>query len=130
LKKASPQQVTHLPPLCGIFCLPWHRHSGTRNLCFTSHSKDEEIEVKWLAQGHKRGGLWRVKNPRCSDHESDTLTTRLRRPSSGILNVSWTLKYICKVIVWKVHVHVKHKINWLNFIFRLKAMAEKSKGHI
>jgi 16S rRNA C967 or C1407 C5-methylase (RsmB/RsmF family) len=23
--------------LCGIFCLPWHRHSGTRTLGFTSH---------------------------------------------------------------------------------------------
>jgi hypothetical protein len=40
----------------GIFCLPWHKHAGTRNLDFTSHSKDEAIEVKLLAQGHKRGG--------------------------------------------------------------------------
>jgi hypothetical protein len=41
----------------GIFCLPWHRHSGKRNYGFTSHSKDEETEVKWLAQGQKL--IWR-----------------------------------------------------------------------
>jgi hypothetical protein len=52
---------------CGIFSLPWHRYSGTRNFGFTSHSKDEAIEVKWLAQGHNRGGPWWVLNPRCSD---------------------------------------------------------------
>jgi hypothetical protein len=38
LKKGSPQQVTHLPPVWDL--LPWHRHSGTRNLGFTSHSKE------------------------------------------------------------------------------------------
>jgi hypothetical protein len=26
--------------------LPWHRHPGTKNLCFMSHSKDKAIEVK------------------------------------------------------------------------------------
>jgi hypothetical protein len=36
-------------------------------------SKDEAIEVMWLAQGRKRGGPWRVLNPRCSDHELHTL---------------------------------------------------------
>jgi hypothetical protein len=41
----------HAYPMCGIFCLPWHRHSGTRNLGVTSQSKDE----------------CRVSNPRCSD---------------------------------------------------------------
>jgi hypothetical protein len=30
----------------GSFCLPWNRHSGTRNLGFPFHSKDEAIEVK------------------------------------------------------------------------------------
>jgi hypothetical protein len=52
----------------------------TKNLGFTSHSRDEAIEVKWLAQGRKRGGLWRVSNPRWSGHDSDTLTTRPCRP--------------------------------------------------
>jgi hypothetical protein len=28
-------------------------------LSFTSHSKDKTKKVKWLAKGHKRGGLWR-----------------------------------------------------------------------
>jgi hypothetical protein len=36
----------HIYLLCGIICLPWHRHSGTRNLGFTSHSNDQEIGVK------------------------------------------------------------------------------------
>jgi hypothetical protein len=49
----------HIYPLC--------RHSGSTNLGFTSHSKDEAIEVRWLAQGHKRGGPWRVSNTRRSD---------------------------------------------------------------
>jgi hypothetical protein len=31
--------------------------SRTRNLSFTSHSKNEAIEVNWLSQGYKRGGL-------------------------------------------------------------------------
>jgi hypothetical protein len=68
---------------CRIFCLPWHRHACTRNLGFTSHSKYEAIEVKRLAQDHKRGGQWRVLNPRCSDQKSDTLTTRPRRSSES-----------------------------------------------
>jgi hypothetical protein len=71
----------HIYPLCGDSCLPWHRHSGTSSLGFTSHSKDEAIEVKWLSQGHKRGGQWRVSNPWYSNHESNTLTTRPCRPS-------------------------------------------------
>jgi hypothetical protein len=50
-KKGSPQQVTHLP---------WHRHSSTRNLGFTSHSRDEAIKVKWLAQGRVP---WWILNP-------------------------------------------------------------------
>jgi hypothetical protein len=55
--------------LCGIFCLPWHRHFGARNLSFTSHSKDEAVKVKWLARGHKQGGpWWWVSNPQCLDH--------------------------------------------------------------
>jgi hypothetical protein len=41
LKKGSPQQVTHLPPVWDILLV-----QGTRNLGITSHSKDEEIEVK------------------------------------------------------------------------------------
>jgi hypothetical protein len=39
----------------------------TMNLGFTSDSKNEAVEVKWLAQGQKRGGPWRVLSP-CSDH--------------------------------------------------------------
>jgi hypothetical protein len=31
----------HIYHLCGIFCLPWHRQSGKRNLSFASHSKDD-----------------------------------------------------------------------------------------
>jgi hypothetical protein len=37
----------HIYLLGGIFCLPWHRHSGTRNIGFTSHLMDETaIKVK------------------------------------------------------------------------------------
>jgi hypothetical protein len=55
-EKVRPQQVTHKAPLCGIFCLPWHTHSGTRNLgCLIQRTR--ESEVKWLPQGHKRDGL-------------------------------------------------------------------------
>jgi hypothetical protein len=65
----------------GYMC--WH--SGTKNLGFTSHSKDEAIKVKWLAQGHKRGG----PNPQHLDHESDTLTTSPRHPLNPNPNNSW-----------------------------------------
>jgi hypothetical protein len=39
----------HIYPLCGTFCLPWHRHSGTMNLNVMSYSKDEAIgsKVTW-----------------------------------------------------------------------------------
>jgi hypothetical protein len=43
----------HIYP-CRIISLPWHRHSGKRNLGFMSHLKDKAIEVKWLALGHKQ----------------------------------------------------------------------------
>jgi hypothetical protein len=86
LENVSPQQVTHLPLpyffLCGIFGLPWHRHPGTRNLSFTSHSKDEAIEVKRLAQGHKWGILWQVLNPRCQTtyQNRNSITICKQRP--------------------------------------------------
>jgi hypothetical protein len=63
--------------VAGVGTEPWETKSsleswsGLRwgearyNLGFTSHSKDEAIEVKWFAHGHKRGGPWRVSNPRC-----------------------------------------------------------------
>jgi hypothetical protein len=73
LKKGSPQQVTH----CGIFCLPWHRHSGTHGkLGFKSHSKnlsfynscvsgnvecDEEDEVT-IVSDQANDDLGRVSN--------------------------------------------------------------------
>jgi hypothetical protein len=45
LKNGSPHRVTHLLPMWDLL-LAWHRHSGTRNLGFTSHSEDNTIEVK------------------------------------------------------------------------------------
>jgi hypothetical protein len=87
-------------PMCGISCLPWHRHSG-RNVGFTFHSKDEAIEVKWLAQGHKRGGPWQVSNPKCLDHEFDALTTRPCRPAATYeINQAETVSFFAP-IYWK-----------------------------
>jgi hypothetical protein len=53
MKKMAPYTLT---PVWDILLALADTHSGTRTLGFTSHSKDEAIEVKLLAQGHKRGG--------------------------------------------------------------------------
>jgi hypothetical protein len=52
-------------------CPAWHRNSGTR-ISVLHLIKDEAIKdtLKWLAQGHKRGGPWHVSNPRYSNHET------------------------------------------------------------
>jgi hypothetical protein len=64
--------------LCEIFCLPWHTHFGTSNYRFY-------ISFKVTSKVH---GPWWVLNPRCSDHESDTLTTKPRCPSKQAVWVS------------------------------------------
>jgi hypothetical protein len=74
-------------------------------LDFTFTSNDAALEVKWLAQGHKQGGMWRVSNPRCSDHEFNSLTTGPHCPKwsndSGFVRFSkWWLKFETKPLTF------------------------------
>jgi hypothetical protein len=54
-KKLDNEALLHIYPVWDL--LLTFRNKESR---FTSHSKDEAIEIKWLAQGLKQGGPWWV----------------------------------------------------------------------
>jgi hypothetical protein len=70
LKKGGHSRL-HIYPLCGIFCLPWHRHSGTRNLfyvAFNGRSNRSKVTcprslVRWSMTGLEPTMFgWQVRN--------------------------------------------------------------------